>query len=139
MNQQLDREHRAVLYIRIGGLAADEAKVNHQRAGCLRIATQHGLSIAREYVDNASSAQLDDLPELRQLLADLDVERDAAFVVIWDYSRIGSDFDQLDLVTQRVRACDAQIITMTGVEAAARYIQEQHTSNTNHQQERRQS
>lgn len=43
---------------------------------------------------------------------------------MWHYSRIGQDSAQLDKLSTRLHACDAEILTITGVEAAARFIQD---------------
>ena len=122
-------EHRAVMYLRIAsGHPEDATAIAHQREGCQRIAERHGLTVVREYIDIGCPAHLDRQIGLQRLLSELERLRDVAFVVVWNYARLGRSMDQLDAVIQAIRSCGAEITTITGVEAADRFVQghEQH-------------
>jgi DNA invertase Pin-like site-specific DNA recombinase len=128
-NTTNDFDHRAVMYLRIAsGQPEDAAAIAHQREGCQRIAERHSLTVVREYIDIGCPAHLDRQIGLQRLLSELESLRDAAFVVVWNYARLGRSMDQLDAVIQAIRACGAEITTITGVEAADRFVQgrEQH-------------
>jgi DNA invertase Pin-like site-specific DNA recombinase len=88
---------------------------------CERIANRHGLAIVREYIDVGKPARLDQQSELRRLLTDLERLHDATYVVVSDYARFGRDLQSLDDVTRRIRACGAEVVTITGVETAERF------------------
>lgn len=90
---------RAVVYLRVGSSHQENrGAIERQRQGCLQIAEQHGLTIVREYVDVGRPAQLEQQPELRRLLDDLFEQRDASFVVVRDYARLGRSMGQCRLV-----------------------------------------
>ncbi len=57
-------------------------------------------------------------------MSDLAQRRDARYVIVWHYSRIGQDSAQLNEVSTRLHASDAEILTITGVEVATRFIQD---------------
>lgn len=121
MDQISNRQHRAVLYIRVASAQDDLGAIDHQREGCRRIAAEHGLTIVREYVDAARPARLPHQIELQRLLDELHQRRDAAFVVVWDYARLARDLTSLDDILRRIHACDAEVATMTGVQTAERF------------------
>jgi DNA invertase Pin-like site-specific DNA recombinase len=113
--------HRAVTYLRVASAhQEDQGAIDRQREGCQRIAERHGLTVIREYVDVGRPARLDQQMELRRLLDDLMERQDAAFVIVWDYARLGRSMEQLDDVISRIKLCGAEVATITGVEAAAR-------------------
>jgi hypothetical protein len=93
-----------------------------QRAACERIAARHGATIVREYVDDGRPARLTQQTELQRLLADLEQFRDAAYVIVWDYARLGRDLQSLDEVIHRIQTCGAEVATTTGVETVERFI-----------------
>jgi site-specific DNA recombinase len=125
MNTKLDHQHRAVIYLRVASAReVDGSVIVHQREGCMRLAARHGLTVIREYVDAGRSARLEQQMELRRLLDDLRQRRDVVAVIVWDYARLGRSMTQLDDVTRSIRACGAEIVTITGVEAADRFIRE---------------
>jgi hypothetical protein len=118
-------QSRAVVYLRTARNHPDEpTAVAYQREGCRRIAERHGLTIVREYVDAGRPAHLDQQIELLRLLGDLHEERDVAAVIVWDYARLGRSMAQLDQVIHHIHACGAEIVTITGVEAAQRFVRE---------------
>ena len=126
-------KNRAVVYLRIArGHPDDATAVAYQREGCRRIAERLGLTVIREYVDVHRPGRLDQQPELRRLLDDLLERQDAAFVIVWDYARLGHSMEQLDDIIGRIRACGAEVATITGVEAADRFIRERHVEQPNH-------
>jgi DNA invertase Pin-like site-specific DNA recombinase len=125
MNTKFDHQHYAVVYLRVASAhKADGSTIARQREGCLRLAARHGLTVIREYVDIGRSARLDHQVELRRLLDDLDQQRDSVAVIVWDYARLGRSMTQLDDVIHRIHSCGAEVITITGVEAADRFIRE---------------
>jgi DNA invertase Pin-like site-specific DNA recombinase len=122
MEVEDQRERQAVIYLRVARAYPDDAQaILHQREGCQRIAAEHGLAIIREYADVRRPALLALQAELRRLLDELAERRDAAFVIVWNYARLGRSMAQLDEVTSRIRACDAGIVTITGVETVERF------------------
>jgi Resolvase, N terminal domain len=120
VDQQHDRARRAVMYVRVGGAQHDSYAVGLQRRECERIAGRYGVTIVREYVDQGKPARLEQQTELQRLLADLGQLQDAAYVVVWDYARLGSDFKSLDDIIRRIQDCGAEVATITGVETAER-------------------
>ena len=117
--------NHAVVYLRIARSHPDEATaVSYQREGCRRIAERHGLTIIREYVDIGRPARLDQQIELSRLLEDLHQRRDVVAVIVWDFARLGRSMGQLEQVTHRIQECGAEVVTITGVEAAERLIWE---------------
>jgi DNA invertase Pin-like site-specific DNA recombinase len=119
-------EQRAVVYLRIASNHPNDASnIAHQREGCHRIATRHGLTVVREYRDVGRSAQLDQQIELLHLLDDLHQRRDVAFVIVWDYARLARSMEQLNLVIHHIHFCGADVLTITGMEAARRFVREQ--------------
>jgi DNA invertase Pin-like site-specific DNA recombinase len=119
MDQESIRERRAVLYLRVANLDEDSKQaVAAQRVACHRIAVQRGLTVIREYADLGRPARLERQPQLRRLLTELAAHRDAAFVVVWDYTRLSRDLAELDDIIYRIRTCNAEVITLTGVEAS---------------------
>jgi DNA invertase Pin-like site-specific DNA recombinase len=126
MNNPMKLERSAVAYLRVGASgSASAAAIEMQRAGCYRIAAKHGLKIVREYVEVGRPAPWDEQWELQRLVRDLLVQRDAAYVVVWDFARLAFDLAQLDLAIIRIRACGAEITTIPGMDAAARFIDQQ--------------
>lgn len=120
------RRSRAVVYLRTARHHPDELRaVEYQRDGCRRIAEQHQLTVVREYVDVGCPGRLDEQIELLHLLDDLSRKRDVAAVIVWDYARLGRSMGQLEQVSHHIRSCGAQIVTITGMEAARRFVQEQ--------------
>jgi DNA invertase Pin-like site-specific DNA recombinase len=121
---------RAVIYLRVASSRTpsegDEA-ISHQREACQRIAAKHGLTIVREYVDIGRPARLEQQVELRRLLNDLAEKHDTEYVVVWDYARLARDMTQLDEVISQLRARGAEVVTITGVEVAERFIRQQVT------------
>lgn len=115
MDQQQDKTHRAVMYIRGEG-------VNLQRTECERIAARYDATIAREYIDYDKPARLAQQTELQRLLSDLERLRDASYVVVYDYARLGRDFQSLHDVVRRIQTYGAEVATITGVETAERLI-----------------
>lgn len=125
MKDETNKQNRAVVYLRVASARQeDQQAIDRQREGCRRIAERHGLTVVREYVDAGRPAHLDQQIELLRLLGDLHEERDVAAVVVWDYARLGRSMAQLDQVIHHIHACGAEIVTITGVEAADRFIQE---------------
>lgn len=122
MDQEHNARQRAVMYLRVA-YGKDEASnaVIAQRAACDHIAKRYNAIIVREYIDHGKPARLEQQSELRRLLADLEQHQDATFVVVSDYARLGRDLQSLDDVTRRIRACGAEIATVTGVETAERF------------------
>jgi hypothetical protein len=122
MGQEQNRQQRAVVYLRVARAedGSDDA-IAAQRAACERIAITYGATIVREYVDRGKSARLTQQTELRHLLADLEQRHDAAYVVVWDYARLGRDLQSLDDVIRRIRDYGAEVATPTGVTAAERF------------------
>jgi DNA invertase Pin-like site-specific DNA recombinase len=113
------------VYLRVASARhEDHGKVEHQRQGCRQIAERHGLTIIREYADVGRAGRLDQQIELLRLLADLREKRDVASVIVWDYAWLGRSMEQLEQVSHYIRSCGAQIVTITGMEAAERFLQE---------------
>jgi DNA invertase Pin-like site-specific DNA recombinase len=114
----------AVMYLRIASSHPEDAHaVASQRYGCMQIAAKYGLQVIREYIDSGVPARFGRQTELLRLLGDLARHRDAACVVVWDYSRLGRSLEQLDDIAQRLADCGAAVITLTGVETARRLQQ----------------
>jgi DNA invertase Pin-like site-specific DNA recombinase len=126
MKEKSQRQHAAVIYMRVGSPhPEDAAHVVHQREGCEYIAAKYGLTVIREYIDLGQPARWERQTELQRLVRDLSTDRDAAFVIVWDFSRLAHSLAQLDERIIRIHACGAEIATLTGVEAAIRYVQQQ--------------
>lgn len=126
MDPETNRATPAVLYLRIPSAQQDTSAIlDRQREGCRHIATQYGLTIVREYVDLECPAELEQQTALLRLLEELWQQRDAAFVVVWDYARLASDLTQLNDVIRRIHGCGAEVATLTGMRAAHRYVEEQ--------------
>ena len=122
MTNETERLTQAVLYLRTGSA---DANVDLQRKACLRIAELYEIAIIREYADLGRPARFEQQTELQHLLDELWHQRDAAFVVAWDYARLGRDMTQLNDVIRRIHGCGAEVATLTGMRAAQRYIEEQ--------------
>jgi hypothetical protein len=123
MAHALNRKRRAVLYLRVASSAGDaEQAAANQRTACQRIANTYGATVVREYADLGQPARLRQQTELRRLLADLAEKQDVGFVVVWDYARLARDLATLDEIIRRIRACGAEVATLTGVQAADRFI-----------------
>jgi hypothetical protein len=122
VNQEQGRAHRAVAYLRVARAQPDsDIAITAQQAACEHIAQRYGVTIVREYIDRGKPARLAQQTELRRLLADLERLSDAAYVVVSDYARLGRDAQDLDDVIRRIRACRADVVTITGVETAERF------------------
>ncbi|MEV6873927.1 recombinase family protein [Amycolatopsis sp. NPDC051128] len=119
MGTAIPREGSAVIYLRSCGNELDP----RQHSECLRIAERSNLTVLRVYRDIGTPARLERQTDLQSLLDDLAQLRDARYVIVWNYPRIGHDLAQINDVSARLHACDAEIMTITGVEAAARFIQ----------------
>lgn len=118
--------HRAVVYLRVASTdPGDEHATARQREGCLRIAAKHGLTVVREYVDRGRPAHPAKQGALQQLFTDLAEYRDVAYVVVWDYARLARDLPTLTAVISELRARGAEVLTMTGVQVAERFVHEQ--------------
>lgn len=125
MKEDQQRQHAAVIYMRTGSPhPADSAVIARQREGCQHIAAKYGLAIIREYADIGRPARWERQAELQRLVRDLGTRRDAAFVIVWDFSRLANSLAQLDERIVRIHRCGAEIATLTGVEAAIRYVQQ---------------
>jgi DNA invertase Pin-like site-specific DNA recombinase len=126
MKENQQRQHAAVTYMRVDSPhPPDAAVIARQREGCEHIAARYGLTIIREYVDIGRPARWERQAELQRLVRDLTTRRDAAFVIVWDFSRLAQSLAQLDERIIRIHACGAEIATLTGIEAAVRYVQQQ--------------
>jgi DNA invertase Pin-like site-specific DNA recombinase len=113
------------MYLRVASAREeDQGAIDRQREGCMRIAERHGLTIVREYADAGRSARLNQQIELLHLLSDLSEKRDVEAIIVWDYARLGRSMEQLEQVIHHIHACGAEIVTITGVEAAERFVQE---------------
>lgn len=122
MKHELQRDRRAVTYLRVAHTPEDSERVIiAQREACERIANTYGVTIAREYVDLGKPARWAQQTELQRLLTDLAERRDVGYVVVYDYARLGRDLTSLDGIIQRIQLCGAEIATTTGVEAAERF------------------
>ena len=120
-----ERERRAVMYLRVASSHQDDSStIDRQREGCLRIAARHGLTVVREYADAGRAGRLDQQVELLRLLGDLHQRRDVAYVVVWNYARLGQSMEQLNQVSHHIHACGAKVVTLVGVEAVERLISE---------------
>lgn len=129
MDPTANRATHGILYLRIASAQQDSSgMLDRQREGCLQIATQYGLTIIREYVDHGRPARLEQQTELQRLLEELWQQRDAAFVVVWDYARLARDLTQLNDVIRRIHGCGAEVATLTGMRVAQRYIEEQQSN-----------
>jgi DNA invertase Pin-like site-specific DNA recombinase len=116
---------RAVMYLRVATQHPSNIKaINTQREDCKRIAAKYGLRVAREYIDAGVSAVLEQQTSLLHLLEDLARQRDAAYVVTWDYSRLGESMQQLDDVVRQIADCGATVATTTGVETVERFMRD---------------
>jgi DNA invertase Pin-like site-specific DNA recombinase len=132
MEDEDERKQQAVVYLRIAWAYPDNATaIEHQRAGCLRIAAERGLTVIREYVDVGRPALLEQQIELQRLLDELDQRRDASFVIVWNYARLGYSMAQLDEVVARIQACEAEVTTITGVETVERFTSTQESPEGN--------
>lgn len=121
MTKKSSREFRAVVYMRVASSKEGSTyAVDLQRRACEQIAAKYDVSIVREYIDVGRPARLVRQRELQQLLIDLEHLRDAAYVIVSDYARLGRDLASLDDVIRRIGACEAQVVTLTGVESAGR-------------------
>lgn len=110
------------MYLRIASPHPEDTHaVASQRHGCMQIAAKYGLQVIREYVDSGVPARFGRQVALLRLLGDLGQHRDAAYVVAWDYSRLGRSLQQLDDIAQRLSDYGAAVITLTGVETARRF------------------
>lgn len=117
---------QAALYLRVGSARQSAwMAVEQQRDDCQRIAEGYGLQVVREYLDFGRPALLEHQHELRRLLNELARARDVAYVVVWNYARLADGMLQLEEVTSGIREAGAQIVTMTGIEAAERFLQRQ--------------
>jgi DNA invertase Pin-like site-specific DNA recombinase len=126
---ELKRQDCAVMYVRVGTHARlGDYNINQQKEACQRIAAKHGLTIVREYTDYGRAGLLRQQVGLQQVLDDLHRLRDAAYLVVYDYARLGRDMEQLAYIEEQLHACDVQIITITGVQAATRFINEHGTA-----------
>jgi site-specific DNA recombinase len=138
MSDEQTRVQQAVLYLRVASAHPDDRDaIDRQRADCQRIAEKYGLAIVREYVDYGLPAHLGQQHDLRRLLTELDERRDATFVVVWDYARLAHDMTQLEAIIGLIRSAGAEVATITGVEAAARFISAQEIGRTQSPNERR--
>lgn len=122
MTHALDRERRAVIYLRVANAAGSTDQVTAQRQACQRIAHTYGATVVREYIDLGKPARLEQQTELRRLLTDLAEHQDIGYVVVWDYARLACDLATLDEIIRRVRVCGAEVATLTGVQAAERFV-----------------
>lgn len=123
MNARLNLENHAVIYLRICSSHPQDAQaVDLQRRGCRKIAAKHGLQIIREYADIGVPAILERQTALLHLLEDLARQRDAAHVIMWDYSRVGNALDQLEQVERYLSNVGVGIVTLTGVEVVTRFM-----------------
>ncbi|MGH3494046.1 MAG: recombinase family protein [Sciscionella sp.] len=129
MNQDTTINQRAVLYLRVARSAPETSTIERQREGCQHIAAKCGLTIIREYADLGCPARLERQPQLWRLLGELGERRDAASVVVWDYSRLAHDMTRLEDIVARIRRRGATVATMTGVETAIRHLHERGTDN----------
>ena len=124
MNNTTDHTHRAVMYLRLASAQVISGNaIDVQRAICGQIAKRYSAAIVREYIDLGKPARLEQQTGLSRLLADLNARRDAAFVVVSDYARLARDLKSLDDIIERIEACGAKVVTLTGVEVAERFIQ----------------
>lgn len=124
MAKKSHQDRQAVIYLRVARVQEGSSQaVTAQREACQRIAERHGLAVIREYADLGRPARLEEQPELHNLLSSLAVRRDAAYVIVWDYTRLSRDLATLNEVIDQLRAYGVQVVTLTGVEVAERFIQ----------------
>lgn len=122
MDQEQFGLQGAVVYLRVGHAGDGSGNaITAQRTACEHIARRYKLTIVREYVDQGKPARLTQQTALRKLLADLEQNRDVAYVIVSDYARLGRDLQSLNDVMSRIRGCGAEVATITGVEVAERF------------------
>jgi hypothetical protein len=120
MGTAIPRDDCAVIYLRSCGNELDPRQYDE----CLRIAERSNLTVLRVYRDVGTPARLERQSDLQRLISDLAQLRDTRYVIVWHYSRIGQDSAQLNEVSARLHACDAEVLTITGVETAARFVRD---------------
>jgi hypothetical protein len=122
MDQEQIGLRRAVAYLRVAHASDDSGNAMiAQRTACEDVADRYRLTIVREYVDQGKPARLTQQTALRKLLADLEQNRDVAYVIVSGYARLGRDLQSLDNVMSRIQGCGAEVATITGVEVAERF------------------
>ncbi len=126
MAKKSDRADKAVMYLRVASSHHDDlGAIARQREACQRIADKYGLVVLREYVDVGQPARFERQLELQRLFADLAKLRDATSIIVWDYARLARDMAQLEEVISQLRARGAEVVTLTGVEVAQRFVSQQ--------------
>jgi hypothetical protein len=122
MTEKSNRHRQAVVYVRVAHAPGDSNEATTaQRETCRRIAERHGLNIIREYADPGRPARFEQQSELRQLLDHLTIWQDVAHVIVADYTRLSRNLRVLDDILERIQACGAQVVTLSGVEVAERF------------------
>ena len=88
---------RAAIYTRVSSEKQTENQsLDVQLADCRKLAEREGFDVVREYVDGGFSGMTSNRPDLQALLTDARARLFDALVV-WDQSRFGRDFVDVEL------------------------------------------
>jgi len=93
---------RAAIYARVScDKQLENQSLDVQLADCRKLAEREGHEVIREYVDGGYSGMTSNRPDMQALLADADARLFDA-VIVWDQSRFGRDFVDVELNLRRL-------------------------------------
>lgn len=98
----------AITYLRYSSHAQNEASIDQQREAAQRYAEGHGLTIVKEYKDEAISGTEEQRPGFQLMLSEINKIRPAA-LILWKTDRLGRDRYILVLAKKTIRDAGVRI------------------------------
>ena len=92
----------AAIYVRVSSdKQTENQSIDAQLSDSRKLADREGFAVYREYADGGFSGMTNDRPGLQELLADAEARAFDA-IIVWDQSRFGRDFVDVELNLKRL-------------------------------------
>lgn len=98
----------AIDYLRYSSHAQSDASIQQQRDAAKKYAAANGLTIIKEYKDEAMSGTTDQRPQFQQMLAEISKLKPAVLIV-WKTDRLGRDRYDLAIAKKIIRDAGCRI------------------------------
>ena len=106
----MEHKETAVAYYRYSpGGRQGEQSIEGQAAEAHRWATEHDVTIVREYADRRISGRSDDRAEFQQMLRELDKIK-PTYLILWKLDRFGRNREEIAFNKHKVKKAGAKLI-----------------------------
>lgn len=106
----MEHKETAVAYYRYSpGSRQGEQSIEGQAAEAHRWATEHDVTIVREYADRRISGRSDDRAEFQQMLRELDKIR-PTYLILWKLDRFGRNREEIAFNKHKVKKAGVKLV-----------------------------